>query len=326
MKAFDYATGIQTSTTEYSRLAQDILAKILKVKRSVSNCQETCSYCQAPHLKKVIHAVKKQEPIQFVLPAFPGKSPNSQKVLGHLPDMAEEKSLLFLNMVCDSIKEIYSPGAEIIICSDGRVFSDVVGISEKHVSEYQVEIEKIIEKNELLNLSTFTMDEICQGKSFTSIREALVRTHGRPLDLIREEVKKGQSEASLKEIHRMYCGLVKFLVEDSLHPDMVETKSQIQKVSRKKAYLMIQRSNAWTRLIEELFPDAVRLSIHPQSCGSKKLGIQLLGKETWMTPWHGVAVKMKEEFVLMKRWQAEDIGAALKTDEFGRASFYEVQS
>ena len=73
---------------------------------------------------------------------------------------------------------------------------------------------------------------------------------------------------------------------------------------------MIQRSNAWSNYLEIKFPDAVRLSIHPQSCGSKKIGIMLLACDNiWATPWHRIAVLQGEKHVLMKRVEAEKIGA-----------------
>tara|TARA_Y100000768_G_scaffold388408_1_gene384139 strand:+ start:13905 stop:14885 length:981 start_codon:yes stop_codon:yes gene_type:complete len=324
VKILDYANGIQNTSSQELTIAQKILGEFLKVKRSISDCDENCHHCQVPHLDKVYESVRKNHPIEFVLPAFPGKSPNLNKVLGHLPDLAEEQSLIFLNSLCETIQEIYTPGAKIIICSDGRVFSDVVGMKEDHVTEYQMSIDSLITELKLSHLSTFHLDEIAPGESFEAIREALVLTHGRSIEQIRSDVKRGQAESAHSEIHRMYCGLVKFLVEDQLHPEIKISKSQIQKQSRKKAYHMIQRSNAWTNLIEELFPSAVRLSIHPQACGSKKLGIQLLGKETWMTPWHGVAVKIDGKLRLMKRWQAEELGANLVRDRNGKARYFEV--
>ena len=321
MKTLDYANGIQRTRNQKLDIAQKILGEFLKVKRSISDCDENCYHCQGPHLDKVYQRVLRNRPVEFVLPAFPGKSPNLNKVLGHLPDLAEEQSLIFLNSLCESIREIYSPGVRIIICSDGRVFSDVVGMKEEHVTEYQNAIYSLIKELKLSYLSTFHLDEIASKESFEAIREALVLTHGRSIEQIRSDVKRGGTHS---ETHRMYCGLVKFLVEDQLHPENRISKSQIQKQSRKKAYQMIQRSNAWTNLISELFPAAIRLSIHPQACGSKKLGIQLLGHETWMTPWHGVAVKLNGKLRLMKRWQAEELGANIVRDCAGQARYFEV--
>jgi L-tyrosine isonitrile synthase len=41
--------------------------------------------------------IARGEPIHFVLPAFPAKSPNPEKTLGRLPDYGEVLALLGLN-------------------------------------------------------------------------------------------------------------------------------------------------------------------------------------------------------------------------------------
>lgn len=62
--------------------------------------------------------------IQTCLPAFPFKSANKvYKVLGSLPDKAEELALDRLNTMCVRIQEIYAPGAEVTIISDGITYN-----------------------------------------------------------------------------------------------------------------------------------------------------------------------------------------------------------
>lgn len=63
-------------------------------------------------------------PIMMCLPAFPFKSANKvYKVLGTLPDKAEELSLERLNNMCLRIKEVYAPGARLTVISDGLVYN-----------------------------------------------------------------------------------------------------------------------------------------------------------------------------------------------------------
>lgn len=75
-----------------------------------------------------MHCIEHGKPIRMVLPAFPAKSPSRDKTLSHLPDHGEELALRNLNELCKRIGQIYEPGARIVICSDGRVFADVVRI------------------------------------------------------------------------------------------------------------------------------------------------------------------------------------------------------
>jgi pyoverdine/dityrosine biosynthesis protein Dit1 len=86
------------------------------------------------------------------------------------------------------------------------------------------------------------------------------------------------------------------------------------------------RSRAWGRLLASTFPHAVRLSIHPQAAVSDKIGIHLLPtQDAWLTPWHGVALLDRERFRLVKRAEAEELGAA-PVDVDGRPSHYVVPS
>jgi hypothetical protein len=72
----------------------------------------------------VVEQVKRQEPIRMILPAFPFKSPNSRhKVLGTLPDLGEELALFHLNGLCENIAQVYEPGANVYISSDGLVYN-----------------------------------------------------------------------------------------------------------------------------------------------------------------------------------------------------------
>lgn len=68
--------------------------------------------------------VKAGEAVPMCLPAFPFKSPNStSKVLGKLPDRAEELALAHMNGLCQSIETVYAPGARLTIISDGLVYN-----------------------------------------------------------------------------------------------------------------------------------------------------------------------------------------------------------
>ncbi|MEZ4752087.1 MAG: isocyanide synthase family protein [Bdellovibrionota bacterium] len=321
------ASPFRTAETE----ARKILAIFAAHRRMVLGpdaCATHCAACLAPHLQKTVEAVRAGRPIEFVLPAFPGKSPNPAKVLGHLPDLAEEKALEFLDSLCRQVQKIYRPGARIILCSDGRVFSDLVGMKEAQVTAYQAHLNHILSKRSLTTISTFNLDELYGEKSFESMRSELMDEYGQPLELLKERVKRGGngSEGAVDlEAHRMYCGITRFLFEDALIPGQNKSRTAIQKECRVRAYEVIRRSNAWSALVAERFPRAIRLSIHPQSCGARKMGIQLLAANSWMTPWHGVALNTGNEFVLTKWSDADKLGARVVLDASGRPSHYELK-
>jgi len=312
-------------------IADKILREMMNYRRLPKNsklcCNSKCPSCSSIHLPKIIAAVKNRIPVTFVLPAFPGKSPNSNKVLGALPDYAERLSLKLLGKLCDTIKRLYSPGIKIILCSDGRVFSDVVGMKESNITAYQVELDRLIMEMSLLDITTFNLDDFYEELSFVQMRDELMKTYGNSSDFLKHKIRNGakpEAKPDEEEANRMYCGITRFLFEDSLHPGQTKSRAAIQRDAKSRAYEVIRRSNAWSDLISEQFPEAVRLSIHPQACGSKKFGIRLIGNESWMTPWHGVALETKEGFILIKRKEAIEMGAELIYDSSGRPSHYKL--
>lgn len=315
--------------SQITAIAKNILTDVMRFRRisdSRTACMiSPCQKCLEPHLSKIVSAIAQGQPITFVLPAFPGKSPNPAKVLGPLPDMAERRALEFLQYLCDRIRRCYSPGARIILCSDGRVFSDVVGMRDEDVTAYQEELSKMIEEMGLTSISTFNLEELYEGLSFDQMRDQLMEQYGEPLEALKASVSRGgkADDCSVddKEANRLYCGITRFLVEDATFTGQIKSRTAIQKECRGRAYEVIQRSKAWGDLVEVQFPNAVRLSIHPQSCGAKKLGIRLIEPDNWQTPWHGVAVDVGGRFMLLKRSQAETLGAHLIHLQ-GRPSHY----
>ena len=304
-------------------VAREILDLVLPHRRIAPEsepCEHgACARCAEPHLARVTAAVEARRQVVFVLPAFPGKSPNPAKVLGPRADMAERQSLAFLNELCRRVQTVYAPGARIVLCSDGRVFSDVVGIAESDITTYQHDLSALIADLGATALSTFNLDDVFPGCSFDAMRARLMASHGQSLESLRADVLHGG------EPKRMYCGITRFLFEDGLRPDMTISKTALQKDCRQRAYAVVQRSKAWDGLLAACFPDAVRLSIHPQVCGSRKLGIHLMETaDGWLTPWHGVAVEVGGAFVLRKRREAESQGATLVFAN-GRPSHYVMQ-
>lgn len=233
--------------------------------------------------------------------------------------MAECQSFMFLNGLGRSIGALYAQGARIIVCSDGRVFSDVVGIDERAIGIYQQDLLDLIEELGAETLTTFNLDDVFPGLSFDEMRGNLMETYGQPLEALQAAVRAGG------EPQNLYCGITRFLLEDATRPDMTMSRTALQKDCRRRAYAVIQRSKAWDALLGERFPDAVRLSIHPQGCGSRKLGIHLMKTaDGWLTPWHGVAIEVSSGFQLVKRSQAEALGAELVFED-GRPSHYVLQ-
>ncbi|MEU7142276.1 L-tyrosine/L-tryptophan isonitrile synthase family protein [Nocardia sp. NPDC046473] len=300
--------------------AEQIIALILSHRRrskgGIQCPAAPCPNCMGPHLARLSRFIEDGIPVEFVLPAFPVKSPNLNKVLGPLPDKAEEIAVQFLDEICARIGQLYPPGARITICADGRVFGDLIGVPDGDVDSYQSAMATLLATVAPTTLRLFTLDDAAAGSTPEMLRRRLDQEFGESLTDLRQEVKQHT------DTRTMYLGIVRFLVEDRMGPGHQGTRSALQRESRERAYGVVARSRAWGRLIGRHFPEAVRLSIHPQPCGSTKLGI-LLGEtpDNWLTPWHSVAVLRRRGFVLMKRTDAEKVGAQL-VFENGKPSHY----
>lgn len=306
-------------TDREHELASDILMVLSqhqRLARGVACASRPCQTCIAAHRERVARFVARGATVDFVLPAFPGKSPNRSKVIGVAPDMAEQLSLDFLRKICDQIQEFYSPGARIIICSDGHVFSDLVHIADSDITRYQAELRAMIRHTGPRSLNVFGLDREYRGRTYDKMRLLLMERYGDGVDELKRQVRAGG------DLLTLYRGITRFLLEDADRPGHKKSRAALQRECRKRAYGVMQRSRAWGRLIAQRFPEAVRLSIHPQPCGSDKLGINLLeASDNWITPWHGTAVDIGGRFVLMKRYQAEALGADLVALH-GRPSHY----
>ena len=83
----------------------------------------------AKFLSTIDQFVMTGQRVETCLPAFPFKSANKvYKVLGSLPDKAEELALQRLNSMCTRIKQIYKPGARVTIISDGITYNGTLAI------------------------------------------------------------------------------------------------------------------------------------------------------------------------------------------------------
>lgn len=276
---------------------------------------------QMPRIKAFVEA---GAPVEFVLPAFPAKSPNPNKILGVLPDMAEKISIIFLNHLCQRIHLFYPPGARIKICSDGRVFGDLVHITDANISAYRDMLQRLIDETGATYVSLFNLEDVpafstC-ANNHNQLRASLIEQYAQPMDAIRKTLMSNEGGILL------YRAITRFLFEDGLTPDYLGSRTALQHDAKNRAYGVIQRSWAWGDLLSDLFPQAIRLSIHPQAATSIKMGIHMMpSKDDWLTPWHGVAVNTGDHFVLMKRSEVIAQGGKL-TNINGLPSHYLMQS
>lgn len=303
-----------------SETSRRLLERILRRRRVLPGTpNEPSEAARALHLPRVQAFIDAGEPVQLVLPAFPAKAPNPAKVLGRLPDMAEWLALESLNQLLDELSEAHPPGAELIICSDGHVFADVVGVSDADVAAYRRGLEEMIHELGAGRVRVFGLEDAFGVKQPAEARQLLLDNYSVSLEEIRARASRSPvHSAQLDGIHR-------FLFEDEVVRQPGLTRSQARRLTRERSYEVVRRSEAWGQLVAAAFPRALRLSIHPQPDISAKIGISLLPTDdAWLTPWHSAAVFDGERVRLMRRHEAEALGAAVVEEE-GRPSHMEVR-
>jgi pyoverdine/dityrosine biosynthesis protein Dit1 len=299
-----------TRDDETASRERDILDVVFRFRRLASPpgpcAARPCDECYRPHEGKVAGCVGAGEPVRLIVPGFPAKSPNPAKVLGPLPDRAERLSLEFLQSCCDEIGRHYRPGARVTICSDGHVFGGAVGVTDEEVSCYRRELEAIIEGCGFSSIGLYSLHDAFGSKTFQEMRTELLAAYAEPLPRLRARIRQ---EVNLR---RQFNGVHRFLLEDeaAMHP--LASRNRLSEDCKARAHEVIQRSNAWSRLLSETFPGALRLSIHPQPSHSPKIGFHLVStRDNWLTPWHGVALELRDGMLLAKRHQAERLNATL---------------
>lgn len=299
---------------EREAISLKVLRELLLYRRRLASPHELLLVEEAQlisiHLPRVIAFVEARRQIEFVIAAFPCKSPNLNKVLGTAPDMAERLSLIFLNALCQRIQLYYPPGARITICSDGRVFSDLVGVTDAVVDVYQLEIRNLIYELGVTQLELFNLEDVeafARHKTdYAQLRQLLLTNHAESEDVIKQRLTKNESGL------QFYRAISRFLYEDGLTPEYQGSHAELQRNAKHRAVGVIQRSWAWGHLLEQNFPGAIRLSIHPQPANSPKIGLHLMpSNDDWLTPWHGVAANIHGKFVLTKRKEALEMGGEL---------------
>jgi pyoverdine/dityrosine biosynthesis protein Dit1 len=291
------------------RTAKAILTQVLRHERPLHPTNGDVDWTQpvlATALNQVVGAIRRQEPVDFVLPSFPAKSPNRKKTLGPLPDMAEWVALDFIGQLCRDVRSIYAPGTRLVIASDGRVVCDLVGVSDDHVSEYRRELERHLAARHHTDVQVVSLEDLFAG-SYDEARRDLAENFGPTEEDLRNEARENP------DVRRYVNGIERFLFEDFrvLHPDAPTTP--IRKECHRLVYRLMRRTRAWSRVLSERYPKAVRLSVHPQPRNGSKLGIHLISThDAWRTPWHGCAVdRGSGRFELMRRDDAEKLGCNL---------------
>lgn len=128
--------------------------------------------------------------------------------------------------------------------------------------------------------------------------------YGSDVAAMRAEIKAS------KELAYTYAGFSRFLANDrNWAAEGVSSKSQVKKKCQAIAREMMCRNRAFSTLIEERYPQHIRLSIHGHPNSGPKFGVRLTrDMPDCVTPWHNcVVILSNSERVLMHKSTAEKL-------------------
>ncbi|KAB2578597.1 putative pyoverdine dityrosine biosynthesis protein [Lasiodiplodia theobromae] len=254
---------------------------------------------------RVLDFVSRRLPVRFCLPAFPCKSPSAEKTCGTDPDRAEYLALKTLDEFARRVGDVYSPGAIVLIVSDGHVFSDLLEVKDDQVDIYGESLKQMYYRMKSSNqcngnIQFTSLTEIFFGNDEVTglFQEKWVEkdelTH--PIDSERSEnaelcrklmMALGQNDKTIlrslissqdPSTLGLYRGLSRFMLDDLAQSRAFAglSMSKRKKISSSVASEMIVRNCAYSNLVELLFPSHVRLSIHAHDNSGPKFAIRLL--------------------------------------------------
>lgn len=153
-----------------------------------------------------------------------------------------------------------------------------------------------------------------------------------------EAILRSRIESKQHSALKLYRGFSRFMQEDLRLNRYTKglSRSQLKKLSSKVSFEMIQRNEAYSNLIELLFPHHIRLSIHAHDNSGPKFGIRLFGPNVRPleslsfeaaemssvdllhvpTPWHNCLVEISGHSTLIMT-KSNTVKTALSSGKFG---------
>ncbi|OQS01084.1 hypothetical protein ACHHYP_01833 [Achlya hypogyna] len=263
--------------------------------------------------------MERDEPLVLVLPGFPCKSPNmTTEVLGRLPDRGEEIGLARLEAACVAIEQVYPRGASVKVFSDGRVFSQVLGVADEDVLAYKAALEQLVIDEGHSHIFFDRLDNHTTTDNPIAELKARYAVDSMDLDAVLA------ANAGLRNTYDSFRAFIaRDLRNEFAHLDADARDSAIDEATRE----MIRRNVAFSNLVQDLFGDNIRLSIHAFDNAGPKFGVLLIPQleaadATPTTPWHCVVCRNVDGTEFVAKHEDVDREAFEVVHKYGRPWFY----
>ncbi|MBT3814261.1 L-tyrosine/L-tryptophan isonitrile synthase family protein [Candidatus Woesearchaeota archaeon] len=271
------------------------------------------------------NSISSNEPIKIIIPSFPFKLPNPLRNNSRIAGLAEIASVTQLSGISDSIQRVYEPGVEIIIASDGILYSDLFGVDKSCARNYRDELKEII-KHLKAPIKVYDIIEDLVSP-FKSQWDDCYKKHLSNLHASWETIRKKPEVCELARNSKRNLNL-DTLVGNNFVPVHGESTQEefdyfhdlvygenISKDERREVidqniedftvgYLALNYTLRELKVLEKYFSEHLRGTVHPKS---GQLGIHLVNKKTQPVPWAGMGVircngKAKNGFSRVRFW------------------------
>lgn len=250
--------------------------------------------------------VKNGKQIQFLMLGYPFKSTNHyHKTLGTLPDLAEEVSLKQIASFGRAIQSVYGPGAKLTILSDGFMFNDLLGESERVVDEYH-DVTLGMASEARASVEIKTLKDLYPGASLDMAREKMVSAFGIT------DVELERRILIDPNVNWLYRAMIRFMEEETANKSYI-SKRQHHIAAKTLARSMMERNEVYSNFAEFEMPSYIRLSMHATT-NDKKWGFKLIpGDQARYSPWHCALLVGPDGISTIHKMDAEAAGYKLVT-------------
>lgn len=262
-------------------------------------------------LKNIEHFISKNEPVKFMLPAFPFKIKNPLKSSRWDADLAEVASFCKFNEINLQIQKIYSPWAQFYIFHDGHLYYRHFLHTKKDAEKYFSSLKNFIKKLGLEKI-VFIKDAYEELKKFDNLTKAY-KIARKEMNNLRKYHKQNEKIIQISNSARNNINLSSVSIDILLkifsnkkivlNKDLIVLKKEIFEKSWKCAfeYMVVQHMLEKLDFFNKLVPNWIRLTVHPKEW---QIWIHLVKKTTFLLPWMWVGL-LKKDWTVSVRYESE---------------------
>jgi L-tyrosine isonitrile synthase len=279
-------------------------------------------------------------PVEFVLPSFPFKIPNSAKVQHRNADYAEILCLQRMYEITEIVRELGGTDSIFRIISDGKIYADICGVSFSERARYFRTVTDCISAMsaahalQIVDMLDDVVAEQQPGlwREIETFRPALTdwwnstRGDSKVRYLIRNMAANINLDAEMSAFTRAVVGAGDgFAVSLDMRARaeiMDEFVKQVHTRAEKAAFeftallVALRKTNA----VETRYPGSIRATVHPKE---GQWGIHLVNKESRVFPWQGVALQtLSGEWRIVPQSQALQRASVLVVDDKRKDPMY----